>query len=352
MKNKGLMICLIVLAVGVLFSGVGLAMGGVVYGISFGRNGLVVHSNVSPATDADGQKVLHESKEVDAFENLNMNISYADIVIVESDHYGVEYQTQNSLPVTIQSEGNTLKVTQGKGFQGLTFFSIGTAGRWGQKADYVTVYVPKDTKLDSVIIEEDSGDIDISDIQAEKVTLDNDYGDVKATNLAGKEVYFDMESGDLTIKNAEGDSCKIYSSYGSVSIDESNFQNELVYDMDSGDMRLDTVTAKLIHGDSSYGDFDAKSLTIEEAKLAASSGDMDFKDLSCKKTTIKSAYGSVKIELREEVSGYNTDLETDYGDIEVDGSKEGDKYKRADSNLQNELIIRCDSGDIKVTGAK
>ena len=104
-KNKLVYICLIGLVIGGVLIGIGNLCGGKVYGVSLGENGLVVNSNKNSAKSGD---YIEDKKDLTAFKNLDMNIAFADVKIVESDHFEMEYCVPEKMELMEEMQGDKL----------------------------------------------------------------------------------------------------------------------------------------------------------------------------------------------------------------------------------------------------
>ena len=120
----------------------------------------------------------------------------------------------------------------------------------------VTIRVPEKL-LDSVFVETDMGDVDLSDLEAGSVTVQGDMGDVTLDDVSASESMTVTQSlGEVTLGNCQGGSltlendmggtqvfqCRFESgnlqgSYGSCDVDESSF-DALAVVTDMGDIHL------------------------------------------------------------------------------------------------------------------
>lgn len=345
--NKLIAVCLITAAAGVVIAGAGVHLGGKVYGISFGKNGIVVNSNKGAGDD---QEYIKESRELEAFDKLDMEIDFADIQIEESDHFGIEYCVNESRPISLKAEGKNLVITQAKqGGGNFIFFSLGgiTLSDSAQN-EYVTLYVPKGEKYQELSIANEFGDILLPDIQADKLTVKSSFGDIKTGMLEAVITDITMESGDFKAEGIKGDSLKLVNSFGKVSIENAGLTGPLTAKVESGDVELERIEAGSLDVSASFGKVSGDTISAEKMVFVLGSGDCIIGEVSGTDVTVQNNFGDIDLGLREGIEAYSTEAETEFGSIDVNKEDMGSKYKDKNSSSGRSLILNCESGDIKL----
>lgn len=313
--NKLVTVCLIVAALGILIGGIGYACGGRVYGLSLGGQGIIVNSNHG-APEGEDMQYIEENKELEAFQNLNLDASFTNVQIRESDHFGIEYHVRGNRPVTTEIDGDTMTITQGRSngaHSSFTLLSMGEVSFKDFGEEYIIVYVPKGQELGDVSIEIESGDISIDAIQATQ----------------------------LTIKD----------SFGNVELNEANVTNGIIK-IESGDVKFETMEAGEMQIENSFGGIDGGQMTVGTLKLELESGDCEIADLSAENAEVNAAFGSIEFGLRESVEAYSADIDMEFGSVDVNGEDMGTKYKNTSSEGEHELVIQCESGDVSLYDVK
>ncbi len=115
---------------------------------------------------------------------------------------------------------------------------------------------------------------------------------------------------------------------------------------DVGDVTLTGVTADICNGETNVGDFTAEDAEFEEMILNSDTGDVKVIDCFFSRLDVTSDVGDVKIESSRELADYYFDLETDVGEVEINGEDYGHKYKAEGGN--GTLTVKSDVGDVKV----
>ncbi len=314
--NKFVTVCLIVAAAGILIGGIGFLCGGRVYGVSLNKGGIIVNSNHS--VDGSGKiEYVDVDKEVDAFSNLDMDISFADAKLVESDHFGIKYHLKRDCTVIDEINGDTFSVEQ-KQPRGInnnySFFSFGMSSSTGMnnEQEYIIVYVPEGTKFGKVSIKNEMGDITLDALQTDDLIIADEFGTVETKDIQAKTADFDIDSGDVAIKS---------------------------------------IVAENLDIKNRFGNIEGKKVTAESMECELDSGDCNIEDLSGNKVKITSRFGSIDLGLRETVEAYSITAEAKFGEIQVNDEDMGNKYNNSASESGNSLTLNNESGDIDLYDA-
>lgn len=384
MKNRNIffLACGLLAVIGILLITAGVMLGGRLYGISFGSNGLEVGSQISNNT----AKMQTGNESLSEFQDMEIDLEYADFEVIPSDHYGIEYCLNEHYKFTYHVENEKLILEQKSrnNFYGnLTFFSLGINNI---PDEYVKIYIPESSVLGNSSIENESGDIDLGNIKCDELTIVDRYGDVNADNIScktldatldsgsfkfdeisadsivvsdeygnlegdkicGANITFDMESGYIKIIDIAADNLSIASSYGHIDIDKQNIKEKLDIKAESGDINLKDVTANTVATDNSYGDLICDKMNVKSADIKMESGECDLGELVTDNLNVNSDYGNVILQLNGKCSDYTYDLQTDYGSIEIDGKDMGDTCIGLDNKKQKAMKIFCESGNISL----
>lgn len=348
--NKLVMISLGILVFGLLIGGIGFLCGGRVFGLAFDRNGIYVNGNQNSET-GEGAKYIEETKELEAFQNLRLDISFADVEIRESDHYGIEYCMQEERIVLTEMQGDTMVMSQKHPGASLTFFSLGNAGLTNHKREYLIVNVPKGQEYGNIEIDIDSGDLELNDIKAEEMKLKNSFGSITANSLTADTMDISMDSGDTNIEQIEAGSLVMDNSFGSLKLNQANVGSGKI-EFDSGDIEFDTMNVGTLTLKNSFGSIDGKQLAVGNLVLNMDSGDCEIADLTVGHAEVDNSFGSMELGLREGVEAYSADVDVEFGSVEVNGEDMGSKYKNKKTDSEHELIVDSDSGDVTIYDVK
>lgn len=356
MKNnkKFLIGCAILTIAGIVLSVAGTAMGGIVYNVRLGADGL--HVTAPALQDNLKEKTgYYEKKEtLDAFQSVEIALEYADVRVEESETD--EYQINYSLPKAQEieygvSNGKLVLKSKQKGmfaFGDISFFSIGYEPEQMRNTPQAIISVPKGARLTDVNVETESGNVDCQDIQADHLTLMTDYGDIKLRNVQFDKTQIGLESGSLYMEQVQGTSGKLTNEYGNIAITNAIFKEDMDVKLESGDVSYQNVSMRDLILESSYGKVAGEQIKLRGVQAKLESCSCTWKEIKLDQCEIEAEYGDVDLVLTNPLSEYEYDLKTEYGDITIGDEKMGEKYRSIEHDKSGNIIIRCESGDIDV----
>lgn len=355
MKNKklGITASLICVTLGIALTIAGRLMGGYP-GFYIDRSG--VHASGTQHT----AKPVQDSITLDKFDSMEIHADYADVKLIPSDEFAVEYcvRGNNGNPVCEIKNGRLYfqEATRSQSFN-LGFFTASMGIAIHEPQYYIKVKIPKSTKLSEAIFDIDSGDLDISSIQADSLKITDSYGDVYMDACKSQSLAIQMESGTLTLGTIDAPKAALNNEYGKLEISQATGES-LTIRMESGDLKAD----KLIYSDmeitSDYGRAVIDDVSGKRLAIRMESGDCQIGRLDCSDTNITSDYGDISLGLPGAIDGYDLDLKTEYGDIRMDGRQKGydsDEYDAVYTGTgdgERTITAACESGDIELESVK
>lgn len=347
-KNKLVFVCLTAIAAGLVIAGIGFLFGGRVYGLSLGRKGVIVNSNQNVKT----LNYVEEEKDLASFKNLDAELSFADVEIQKSDHFGIKYRLQEDRLVTDTMDGDTLVLKQEDGIHNITLFSMGSAGTDSDGNEYIIVYVPE-TVFGTVSISNDAGNIDIDAITAKNLLVKDSFGNLTIGTADAEKYDLDLDSGDISIENMNGNTCTVRTSFGKIKMEETSLTGRFECNADSGDVDLGNMTADEISVAARFGVVTGGAVTVRNMDTTLDSGDLTIDELSADYADVSSKFGSIELGLKETVDAYAIEADTDFGTIVINGTENGQNYNEsASSDSERRLVLSADSGDVRVNDAK
>ncbi len=354
MKNskKFLIGCAALAVAGVVLSAAGVAMGGIVYNVRLGVDGLHVSS---PALQEKEKSKFYEKKEtVEAFQSMDIDLGYADVRVEASKEK--EYKVEYALPKTRDleygvSDGRlVLKSTHRGGIiiGDVSFFSIGRDPQELGETPGVVIYVPKDARFTKMNIKTESGSVRCQDISADSAKLVAAYGDIELRNARFRQLDTGQESGNLYLEQVQGEDCKIKNEYGNIAVKDASFQGDMNVKLESGDMNCQSVGVRDLTLENEYGKVSGQQIKLRNMKASLESGSCILDELSLEQCKIKSEYGDVELGLLSPLSEYGFDLKAEYGEIRMDGENMGETYRSIEQGKAKNIVIHNESGDIKL----
>ncbi len=239
--------------------------------------------------DEDEMYVTREKFSVDQFDKIDINVSRAKVKFVPADGYYVEYSvmSENKNPLTVQGGKLTFCDDTGRFFE----LNFGYVFNKHNRDEYLTIYYPKESELDSIVAELDMGNMEISGVYAKMADIELSMGNLDVTDSRVDMLSAELDMGSLEMKNTE---TGVFSA-----------------DLSMGDI---TLLNSVVTGGM-------------ETELDMGSADISLAQIDSENRKIE----------------YGYDLETDMGDVEVNEADQGNKYSQPGDVM---LKISCDMGSI------
>lgn len=290
MKRTGYLIALSLITIVCVVLGSIKHFGGIKLGMPFALFGGGEKIGTIVVKGDDGS-VSGNTISLDEFNEMKIDLNVMDLTIETGDEACIHYEcNKKKLVPEIYVDDKVLVVKQ------QSFKNIFNIGRVKAK---MVITVPKDAEYSRVSIDTDTGDVAINDIKGDVLSLSTDTGDIKITGISFEKSDIEGDTGDMKFNSCNLGDTEISNDTGDVSLINSDFAGE------SGSLNIDNDT------------------------------------------------GDVRIEGCRDLGLFVTDLSTDIGDIEVNGTNCKKKYSQeAVSSGQSEnnpkIVISTDIGDIRV----
>lgn len=276
MTSKNTLIAMTMIALGILLALIGYFSGGR-WLILKDSEGLYVPSNT---------KLVSQSHALDAFTSINIVNDYGDVEIVASDSdYKLDTKVHEQEDVTYHIDNGTLTIeTMAKKKDGFQF------GFGNLSSPSIKLYVPKDTKIEAIVIDSNFGDTAIHGLQYQQLNLIQDYGDITFNNTTGDKTEIRQSFGDLTLQQLTSNGFTIESEHGDIDIDGT------------------------LNGQS----------------------------------TITSSFGDTTLHLQNKQSDVGYDLKTDFGDVTINDEEQSGTVTQVTKG-KHQLNVSLSHGDIDVS---
>lgn len=149
-----------------------------------------------------------------------------------------------------------------------------------------------------------------------KLEIENNCGDITVSDLSFGGVELETALGNVSIENVKCSSAELDSSMGSVLAQNVQSTGDLSAESDMGDVLVDTVSAGgKLTAESSYGAVTVSNSSARELELGSDMGNVSVFDSSAQsKAELDCSFGS--IEFRSLSAGREIDIDNDMGSIE------------------------------------
>ena len=231
---------------------------------------------------SDTRVIEMEKTKVDAFESLDFDLNMADVELIPSDDYYVEYRLKTAVSEPVKNKNKKLVISDSEDYIFNFNFNFGKNESSGRT--YVKIYYPEDAKFRDVDIDLDMGRLDMDGLHADDFLADLDMGalDMRACMLKDAQMSLDM--GGLDVRDSQFEDLEIDLDMGSLDMDDCSVSRRLQGDLDMGSANI-----KLLDKDE-----DGKKLEYGY-KLDTDMSSIEVNGASCGKEYDKS--GDVKIDV-------------------------------------------------------
>ena len=294
--RNSLIIAAAIAVIGLIIGIVAFAFGGLL-GVSIGPDGVMLAK--------ERRDIRSISETYTTINSLDVNVDLRDVIIKHGDQFKIESKGVGK-NFNLENINNNIIISE-KGSTGniINLFNF-TNERKTHEDLYITI--PKSIPLVEIKVGVDSGKINISDVQADKIITDNDLGDVNISNVTANTVTATADSGSINLKNT----------------------NTSIFEF-SGDL----------------GDINAENITAREVKGNSSSGGVDISGTITGPIDISNDLGDIDLMLIGQEPSYSYEIETDLGDIEIDGKGYGSKVLKEYDNKPM-IKLYADSGSVNI----
>ena len=297
--NKGLIITIVICII--LFClGVGLVVAGWKMGAATDFDIDIVNRKIQAVNE---ESMKSGEEETGAFSEIDLDMDATNVKILEGNSFKVDYRVYDEIP-EIKNDNGKLIVKEKQHTKKLRFH----LNAINNEDTYVNIYIPKGTTINSCKIDIDAGNVAIDNQNMGNLNIDADAGNVKFANSSFKDIVVKADAGDIKLAGIKAESMDGDVNYGNVKISDSEI----------GDFKLDT---------------DAGNTKVAETKM--------------NNIEIKTDAGNVNLALIGEKADYSFDVKVDYGNLMLDGAKQGSKVN-IEGKSGKKIKIDADAGNVEI----
>lgn len=157
------------------------------------EKGLFEMKHADQENTSKDTNIISESKEFDAFENINIEASVNNIEIVSSNKYKVELKYDETYgKIDYKVENDTLKIAQNPYKKSMNIIVN----------NYIKIYVPKDVKVKNLNISLEVGNITLENLDINKSTFKSKVGNMEIKQCLVNEVDASVDKGNIDINES------------------------------------------------------------------------------------------------------------------------------------------------------
>lgn len=356
-KIKFFIICAIVAVAGFVLAGIGIAMGGIVYGFQIDAQGIRVYApQLEQKKQSETNSWQLNKEPLEAFDRMEIDVEYADIHVerTDSDQYTLSCNLPDQGRLINEVKDGKLTIKQKDdashriGYMNLMWFSIGNNRIDSKEKEYITICLPRHAALTDILLGTESGDVTCDNIDTDSLKVKAEYGDVDLAHMEAGEMEIRLDSGELQMEQVSGNACTVWNEYGKAVFDQVALKGDLSVTMESGNLEFCDTDMRNLNLKSEYGDVKSRQSSFADIRMDMECGDCQMQDISFDNCRIHSAYGDVELELQKAGTDYSYALDTEYGNIKVDGQKMENTYVSFGENKERVIEIHCESGNIRI----
>lgn len=333
----------------------GLVCSGIILVTGIQSNATASTQSKEPRKENYPQPYISEKTKLEEFSEATIRLDYADLSILPSDGYYLEYRLDGTCAEPEFGVSNGKFYFQEGAVQRqfhISFSFLEPPTNSGPF--YVTLYVPENQYLNLLDVTMESGDVEAEQANAKRVECSIAYGDLHFGDFSGDDLTISSESGNIEFGTITCGNLKISASYGDFTGNRVSVSNRAEFSLESGNLDVSQLDADTLSLENQYGSFEADSISIKKGNVSMESGNITLDNADLGNTSISSQYGDVTLSLSDKVSSYNYDLETEYGAIDVDGTSIDEDedgrvfYRNQDGKKKKSISIFCESGNVKI----
>lgn len=322
------------------------------------RTGTVLSHNASARKERLPKPWELQKTKLEEFSEVSITLSYSNLSILPGDDYYLEYHMDGTCEEPQYKVSNSKfyfeeGLTQAKYRNGFhVFFNpLNYTARY--EPYYVTLYVPKETYFDMLNVSDDSGNVEIDEIQAKSADIKIDYGNLTMDSFTGEKLSIDADSGNLELNTITCDTLELDNEYGNITGDIFQISTKTTITLDSGNLSLSKLKTDALTLDNEYGNCSVNEIKVKNSSISMDSGNLDFNQAELGTTKIKSSYGDVSLVLSDSASNYNYNLNTEYGTVKLEGNKikadeASEIHYKKDNGKDSTISIECESGNVNI----
>lgn len=198
-------------------------------------------------------KILTDTADIDFVLSENLNT-----LIICEEHKNIKH--------SVNIKENTLLIEVDDNRKWYEHIGISTSK--------ITVYLPK-SEYGELIMESDTGNVHIKNINANKLDLSTSTGNLKIVNTKCKNLFSESDTGNILLENVmASEKFKIETDTGDVKFKDSD-ASDIFVKTDTGNVTGNLLTDKVIFAESDTGNIDVpKIITDEKCEIITDTGDI------------------------------------------------------------------------------
>jgi DUF4097 and DUF4098 domain-containing protein YvlB len=299
----------------------------------------------------DAKSFQVDKERIDPISKIDISTRMADVEFIEDDDYYVEidFLYWNDTPIYSIEDG-VLTFDDSNAFPNSYSINFNIHNT-------IKIYLPKQNDFDKILIENSSGDVNLSSFLTDQLDVSVSYGDLKIENASALDARLNLSSGKSVMKDFIAESLDYSNSYGNADFANINTNESLLstaitdraieINMSSGTCSIKGMKANSLELTNSYGNVTCRDMIVEELDADLSSGNLKISKSEIGEADLNNSYGNITLSLIGKPEDYMLELDTSYGSIRVDGKKYEEHLSRENDGTKS-ITADLSSGDITI----
>lgn len=199
---------------------------------------------------------------------------------------------------------------------------------FGQNNSYMRLEIPESVKLTKLTVDNGSGKLTVSDVEAETLVLDGGSGSMSAGDVIVRKIVVDGGSGSVKLNR--------------ITAEESNF------DMGSGSLAVSDSVLGKTRVDGGSGSCSFETVKANDMTVSSGSGRVVYKGELTGNCIFDSGSGSVRLDIYGSKADYSIRANLGSGGLYVDGKKEASGVYVSNRDAEHVLSFDTGSGRVSV----
>lgn len=194
----------------------------------------------------------------------------------------------------------------------------------------------------------ENGKYSLTDVTAEGIKLESSCGEMVLEQITADDVTLKSESGNISVDGMTGKTLTVECDYGKTVLDRVTMETSIRAEIESELIRLEQVKTGQLDIVSESGGVTGSQVEIGTGNLELSYGDCEITEFTVKDLKASNESGEISLDLTGKEKDYSMLLETEYGEVYINGEDRGSNITLERDKAENRLELDSESGRITI----
>ena len=286
---------------GILFTLLGLAFGANTKGVNIGSAGIwLILGKEGKITELD----------LESFKNIEISALSANVDFKNADQYGIDISSYEG-EVNWSVQEGSLKISQQQS-DGITLLSL--SPDTNNKETNITIYLPKNAKLEDVSVKLNDGNLSIDGADAKSLYFICTFGNIDLNKTMAENIAIEMMGGVFTGVDLTAGTLQYKNKFGTGIFDQIATQT-FNAQSDDGNIEIRESNMEDITVNSQFGNITTEALSSLKADFHTLKGTMNLRGDFWGESVIGSELGDISFATTKEKEDYTYSISTCLGEL-------------------------------------